>query len=82
MIALGTAISRKVYVLQAELGEFPTYDKPQEISVQRGDSLRIPCKSPIATPDPDIYWTDSTNAGDQLGFRVTNPRIQQDYHGL
>ncbi|CAF1215999.1 unnamed protein product [Adineta ricciae] len=77
----GTAISRKVYVLQAELGEFSTYDKPQEISVQRGDSLRIPCKSPIATPDPDIYWTDSTNAGDQLGFRVTNPRIQQDYHG-
>ncbi|UJR30186.1 hypothetical protein I4U23_017725 [Adineta vaga] len=77
----GTAVSNRIYVRQAELGSFPVYDKPQVITVRRGDSLRIPCKSPIATPDPEIYWTDNTNAGDQLGFRVSNPRIQQDYNG-
>jgi hypothetical protein len=36
----------------------------------------------MGVPDPEIYWTDNTNVGDQFGFRVANPRIQQDYDGL
>lgn len=82
MICLGTAVSRKVRVRLAELGAFPIYDKPQVIQVRRGDSLKIPCKPPTGVPDPETYWTDSTNTGDQFGFLVSNPRIQQDYYGL
>jgi len=44
--------------------------------------LKIPCKPPTGVPDPEIYWTDNTNVADQFGFRVANPRIQQDYEGL
>ncbi|CAF0804833.1 unnamed protein product [Rotaria sordida] len=77
----GTAVSRKVRVRLAELGAFPIYDKPQVIQVRRGDSLKIPCKPPTGVPDPETYWTDNTNTGDQFGFLVSNPRIQQDYYG-
>jgi hypothetical protein len=79
---VGTAVSRKVRVRLAELGAFPMYDRAQVIQVRRGDSLKIPCKPPIGVPDPEIYWTDNTNTGDQFGFRVANPRLQQDYDGL
>ena len=78
----GTAVSRKVRVLLAELGAFPIYDRAQVIQVRRGDSIKIPCKPPTGVPDPETYWTDNTNTGDQFGFRVANPRIQQDYDGL
>ncbi|CAF4028111.1 unnamed protein product [Rotaria sordida] len=77
----GTAVSRRVHVRLAELGAFPIYDRAQIIQVRRGDSLKIPCKPPIGVPDPEIYWTDNANVGDQFGFRVANPRIQQDYDG-
>ncbi|UJR16314.1 hypothetical protein I4U23_003220 [Adineta vaga] len=77
----GTAVTRKVRVRLAELGAFPIYDKPQVIQVRRGDSLKIPCKPPTGVPDPETYWTDNTNTGDQFGFLVSNPRIQQDYYG-
>ncbi|MCC7160062.1 MAG: hypothetical protein IT281_11090 [Ignavibacteria bacterium] len=79
---LGSAFSRKVRVRLAELGAFPIYDKPQVIQVRRGDSLKIPCKPPTGVPDPETYWTDNTNTGDQFGFLVSNSRIQQDYYGL
>lgn len=74
-------MSRKVRVRLAELGAFPIYDKAQVIQVRRGDSLKIPCKPPTGVPDPETYWTDSTSTGDQFGFLVSNPRIQQDYYG-
>ncbi|CAF2121861.1 unnamed protein product [Rotaria magnacalcarata] len=77
----GSAFSRKVRVRLAELGAFPIYDKPQVIQVRRGDSLKIPCKPPTGVPDPETYWTDNTNTGDQFGFLVSNPRVQQDYYG-
>ncbi|CAF4209111.1 unnamed protein product [Rotaria socialis] len=77
----GTAVSRRVHVRIAELGEFPIYDRAQVIQVRRGDSLRIPCKPPISVPDPEIYWTDNTNSDNQIGFRVASSRIQQDYDG-
>ncbi|CAF4169795.1 unnamed protein product [Rotaria sp. Silwood2] len=77
----GTAVSRRVRVRVAELGAFPIYDRAQVIQVRRGDSLRIPCKPPTGVPDPEIYWTDNANLGDHFGFRVANPRIQQDYDG-
>lgn len=81
MFTLGTVLSSKVRVRLAELGAFPTYDRAQVLQVRRGDSLKILCKPPTGVPDPEIYWTDNTNTGDQLGFRVANPRIQQDYDG-
>ncbi|CAF1002480.1 unnamed protein product [Adineta ricciae] len=77
----GTAVTRKVRVRLAELGAFPIYDKAQVIQVRRGDSLKLPCKPPTGVPDPETYWTDNTNTGDQFGFLVSNPRIQQDYYG-
>ncbi|CAF0853285.1 unnamed protein product [Adineta steineri] len=78
---LGTVLTRKIHVRLAELGAFPTQDRPSIIQVRRGDSLTIPCKPPIAIPDPDIYWTDNTNVANQFGYRVSNPRIQQDSDG-
>ena len=80
-ICLGTALSSKIRVRLAELGAFPIYDRAQVLQVRRGDSLKVPCKPPTGVPDAEIYWTDNTNTGDQLGFRVANPRIQQDYDG-
>lgn len=78
---LGTAVSNKIRVRLAELGAFPTYSLAQEMQVRRGDSIKIPCKPPIGVPDPEIYWTDNVNVNNQFGFRVANPRIQQDYDG-
>ena len=79
---LGTVLSRKVHLRLAELDVFPTYDRVRMVQVRRGNSLRIPCKPPSGVPDPEIYWTDNTNTADRFGYRVINPRIQQDYHGL
>ena len=78
---LGTAVSRRVLVRAAELGFFPNYDKPQVIQVRRGDPLKILCRPPPGVPDPEIYWTDNTNSGNRMGYRLSNPRIQQDYDG-
>lgn len=80
-IFLGTALSRKVRVRLAELGNFPISDKPLTIEVRRGDSLVIPCQAPSGIPNPEIYWTDNTNAANRYGYLVSNPRIQQDTHG-
>lgn len=74
-------MSRKIRVRLAELGAFPIHDRAQILQVRRGDPLKISCQPPTGVPDPEIYWTDNTNTGDQFGFRVDNPRIQQDYDG-
>ncbi|CAF1296253.1 unnamed protein product, partial [Didymodactylos carnosus] len=78
----GTAVSRKVRVRLAELGGFPiTSDRPNIITVERGRSAVLPCQPPTGVPDPETYWTDNSNIGDQFGFLVSNARIQQDYYG-
>lgn len=82
VLFLGTAITRRVRVRLAIIDEFPRYDRPQVIQVKRGDSLKIPCNPPTGVPDSEVYWTDNTNSGDQIGFPILNSRIQQDHDGL
>ena len=82
MISIGTAVSRRIRLRLAELALFPVYETPQMIQVRRGDSLKIPCRPPGGVPDPETYWTDRSQPGNQqYGYRVSNARMQQDDSG-
>jgi len=58
--AWGTATSKSVMVVKAELNSFK--DEPKVyVEAQEGDPFRLVCHPPTGWPKPNVYWLIRVN---------------------
>lgn len=67
--AWGTAISKSVIVVKAELNSFK--DEPQaNLEAQEGEPFKLSCHPPTGWPKPNVYWLIQVNNLKQFYFKM------------